>query len=314
MMESRHPTYKEIDELVSFLPGLYADGFTPIDGWGGGTTNQDGVFTVSWPTYSPLVKNFFRLAAKKCWCDYQYRPEEAERMLHDDNVINGASLAQIKTMLTYCVRGERFGDGHWAMMIEQGHIRRLLQRLCEIQSADVKKGTPVQKTAPLTLKVVKPRVADTNNASAPKKAAHTDRWTETMFRALVARVADRWRLVSFRGKNGGEWCGIVDVIAIRKNTSKTSHELLKSGDLFDIVLVQMKGGSASMPNTDDKERLRAVATHYGAKEIVLFEWKRGKRSAFSRLTSKGTWDPSSARNIFGPLQRKANGSTSTLVR
>ena len=41
---------------------------------------------------------------------------------------------QIKTMLTYCVRGERFGDGHWAAMIEGGHVRRLLERLTEMRS------------------------------------------------------------------------------------------------------------------------------------------------------------------------------------
>jgi len=37
-------------------------------------------------------------------------------------------------MLTYCVRGERFGDGDWGAMIEDGHVRRLLERLAEIQS------------------------------------------------------------------------------------------------------------------------------------------------------------------------------------
>jgi hypothetical protein len=32
-------------------------------------------------------------------------------------------------MLTYCVRGERFGDGHWAAMLETGKIVAILQRL-----------------------------------------------------------------------------------------------------------------------------------------------------------------------------------------
>jgi hypothetical protein len=38
-------------------------------------------------------------------------------------------------MLTYCVRGERFSEGHWGAMIEQGHVRRLLERLVEIRAA-----------------------------------------------------------------------------------------------------------------------------------------------------------------------------------
>jgi hypothetical protein len=37
-------------------------------------------------------------------------------------------------MLTYCVWGERFSDGHWGTMIEKGYIRRLLERLDEIKS------------------------------------------------------------------------------------------------------------------------------------------------------------------------------------
>ena len=38
-------------------------------------------------------------------------------------------------MLTFCVRGERFCDGHWAAMIEGGQVRRLLERLKEIRDA-----------------------------------------------------------------------------------------------------------------------------------------------------------------------------------
>ena len=80
-----------------------------------------------------------------------------------------------------------------------------------------------------------------------KKAGNTDRWTEILFLALTAKVTKRWRFVSFRGTGGGEWCGIVDVLAMRKDTARSDHAVLKSGDLFEIVLVQMKGGSARPP-------------------------------------------------------------------
>ena len=83
----------------------------------------------------------------------------------------------------------------------------------------------------------------TANTPAWKKAGNTDRWTEILFRALTSRVAKRWRFVSFRGRGGGEWRGVVDVLAIRKRTAKSDHDILKSGDLFDVILVQMKGGS-----------------------------------------------------------------------
>lgn len=139
----------------------------------------------------------------------------------------------------------------------------------------------------------------TNEAPAWKKAGNTDRWTEILFRALASRVAKRWRFVSFRGNGRGEWRGIVDVLAIRKDTSHSSHALLKSGDLFDIVLVQMKGGSARTPSAVEIRRLMAVARRYRAKEIVLFAWKRGESCYFYRLTSRGVWALSSAGEIFG---------------
>ena len=132
-----------------------------------------------------------------------------------------------------------------------------------------------------------------------KKAGNTDRWTEILFRALTAKVAKRWRFVSFRGNGGGEWCGVVDVLAIRKDTSRSNHRVLKSGDLFEMVLVQMKGGSAGSPEAADIHRLRAVKRRYRAEAIVLFAWKRGVSSHFFKLGRGEEWTRSSAKEIFG---------------
>ncbi|RME73290.1 MAG: hypothetical protein D6784_12140 [Chloroflexi bacterium] len=127
-MKTRQPTSQEIEELVSFLPRLYAAGFSPIKQWHGGP--QEG--TMPYPEYEAVVEAFFRAAGKECWIDYSYDPAEAGRMLRDEAFIKTANLEQIKTMLTYCVRGERFSDGHWGAMIEGGYIRRLLLRLAEL--------------------------------------------------------------------------------------------------------------------------------------------------------------------------------------
>jgi hypothetical protein len=132
----------------------------------------------------------------------------------------------------------------------------------------------------------------------PRKARQTDRWTETMFRALSTRHAKRWRFASFRGAGGGEWCGVVDVLAVRKDTSKPDDQILKSGDLFEMILVQMKGGSAEKPKKTDIRRLQAVKRRYGAKDIVLFCWKKGEMCSFEKLTG-GKWVRSSAKEIFG---------------
>ena len=141
------------------------------------------------------------------------------------------------------------------------------------------------------------------DSSAAMKARRTDRQTEILFRALSNRVASRWRFVSFRGLKGGEWCGIVDIIAIRKDTAKSDHEIIKSGDLFEIILVQMKGGSAKMPSGTEIQRLRAVAARYHAKEVVLFEWRpresQGIKTCCFSVLEGDSWSASNAATIFG---------------
>jgi len=133
MKESRLPTLQEIETVTAFLPRLYADGFSPVATWEGGK-QADGTIIMPYPKYDSLVEEFFRAVASEGLIDYEYNPEQAYQMLKDENFVKTASLSQIKTMLTFCLRGERFSDGHWAQMIEEGYIRRLLERLNEIKS------------------------------------------------------------------------------------------------------------------------------------------------------------------------------------
>jgi hypothetical protein len=50
-------------------------------------------------------------------------------MLDDTNLVAKATLEQVKTMLTFCVRGERFCDGFWEGILEEGKFTALLKRL-----------------------------------------------------------------------------------------------------------------------------------------------------------------------------------------
>ena len=135
-MKTRQPTLQEIDELLLFLPRLYSEGFVPIRRWGGGEKNPNGAYVMPWPVYDEAVKEFIEAAEQDCWMDFDYVPEQAGQLLLSDDGVRNATLDQIKTMLTYCVRGERFGEGHWAAMIEGGHVRRLLERLKELQAQE----------------------------------------------------------------------------------------------------------------------------------------------------------------------------------
>jgi hypothetical protein len=131
MRKTPLPTLHDIEALTAYLPRLYAEGFSPVIKWEGGEKLKDGSYSIPYPSYNSLVEEFFRLVSGR-WLDYEYDPDKAYQMLKDENRVKVASLPEIKTLLTYCVRGERFSDGHWAAMIEKGYIRRLLERLNEI--------------------------------------------------------------------------------------------------------------------------------------------------------------------------------------
>lgn len=130
---SREPTPEEIEELTAFLPILYAPGFNCIEKWEGGK-QPDGTISLPYPKYAPLVEEFFRTVSQDKWLDYNYLPEKVQQKIQSQNFIQSASLPDVKSMLTFCLRGERFSDGHWGEMIEKGIIRALLERLVVIRS------------------------------------------------------------------------------------------------------------------------------------------------------------------------------------
>jgi len=139
-----------------------------------------------------------------------------------------------------------------------------------------------------------------SDLSPGKKAHKTARWARIMTKWLITysrRRSAKWNLVEFGGQTGSESRGIVDLVAIRKD-HKANHNGLKRGDLFDIVLVQTKGGGAKGPSNSDVGRLLRVAAHHRARVIVLAEWKKGKSPVFYRLTNR-TWQQVDPIDIFG---------------
>jgi hypothetical protein len=87
------------------------------------------------PVCAPDVLGFFRLSGQPCWRDARYDPAEPRRMVVDVKPIERASLARIKTMLTHCVRGERFCDGHWDAMLRSCRITAILRRLAVLRES-----------------------------------------------------------------------------------------------------------------------------------------------------------------------------------
>ena len=130
---ARKPKRKDIRELTGFLPTLYAGGFQPSGVRGGEREKRDGPVAMPWHEYDDEVLRFTRLIVEQgCWMDPDYAPEAAQEMLDSDTAVEAATLDEIRVLLTYVERGERFCPGWWSKMIEEGHVRRILERLAEI--------------------------------------------------------------------------------------------------------------------------------------------------------------------------------------
>ena len=124
---------------------------------------------------------------------------------------------------------------------------------------------------------------------AQRTASRTARWAVTMTEVRIRQVTarTRWQLVTFYGKSGGESVGIVDLMAVRKDHRKPMAGLSR-GDALQIVLIQVKGGTAPMPTVKDWTRLRAVARRHRATGLLLAVWKKGKAARFFTPKAKPT--------------------------
>jgi hypothetical protein len=123
-----------------------------------------------------------------------------------------------------------------------------------------------------------------NWRKAQRKAATTARWAVTMTKVRIRRVVSRthWHLITFCGKSGGESVGVVDLLAVRKDHGRPVRGV-KRGDALQLILIQVKGGSAANPTPEDATRLRAVAKRHRARHVLLATWAKGTAAKFFRL-------------------------------
>lgn len=118
------PTAAQIDALLAFREALERPG----------RSFCRAAETGPWPIYEPDVAAFFGAAGQPCWSDYDYVPAEQWALLGQPQAIAAADLEGLRSMLTCCVRAERFGDGAWCSLLERGVIQALLARLADLRS------------------------------------------------------------------------------------------------------------------------------------------------------------------------------------
>lgn len=165
----------------------------------------------------------------------------------------------------------------------------------------IKTTVPVKYAGRTVISPVE-KVDQSRGQKAAVLAIKTAKTAMTLAKAHLARESKkhggRWQWVEFPGPNGRESAGIVDILAIRKRW-KTSDlpedEVLKHLDIFDIMLIQVKGGGAGMPTPIDIARMERVAAIYQIDRILLYQWNEKKKAGTGyRVLNRDTHE-------FGPV-------------
>jgi O-acetyl-ADP-ribose deacetylase len=121
-------TRRDCDTMLAFLPHFTL----PINDELAEAMKPGGVF---WYDYPPLVEDFQRLVLADPWAAYDYQPDRDGAILRDPQRLAQADLTDVRRVLTFIVRGERFNSGHVAAMIEDGSVADTLRRLAELRDS-----------------------------------------------------------------------------------------------------------------------------------------------------------------------------------
>lgn len=137
--------------------------------------------------------------------------------------------------------------------------------------------------------------------SPGKKAKKIGIWAKIMtkWRLTYLSVGKSWQVVSFEGSKGGESYGIVDLLVIRRNCNYRIKPLNR-GDLFEIILFQVRGSSSRKPTKDEIIRLSKVGKYYHTKNIILAEWRKGISHKFYQLENDD-WKPLETKDLMDLL-------------
>jgi hypothetical protein len=126
-------TQARIDELLHFLPLFEQPGRDFIVRWEGGFPEANGTVSTPYPVYVPDVNLFFHYVSQPCWCDFDYTRKRVDALIEDDAFIARANIDEIRTLLTYCARGEQACDGFWGGMLRRGRVQAILRRLAVLR-------------------------------------------------------------------------------------------------------------------------------------------------------------------------------------
>lgn len=113
-------TQADVDRLLAYLPKF---------------RNPKGAFrtpSTSWqPAYTDDVWEFFSMLEASPLMDMNYSPERECDHIESPEYIEQANIDELRALLTYICRGERFCDGYWLSVLRDGSLVAVLDRLAQ---------------------------------------------------------------------------------------------------------------------------------------------------------------------------------------
>ena len=106
------PTFADLERLEAFLQAAMS---------ALGDIRWDDMY----PEYPEAVSALMEYIAVSPWCDFDYDPQDAERILgHMEN----ANMEEVRSAITAMCRYERFCSGGWERLLNDGSVASAVGR------------------------------------------------------------------------------------------------------------------------------------------------------------------------------------------
>lgn len=121
----------DIDALLTFRPAL-SEAATG-DSLNASVTSGNGGISVT-TNYPRALEDFFARLDISELHDFDYDPFAVKDRLDDPGHIPSATLDELRAVLTYMLRSERFCEGSWGKFLHDGMLMSALERLAAIRA------------------------------------------------------------------------------------------------------------------------------------------------------------------------------------
>ena len=117
----------DVEDVVTAWREVERNGWFVAEG-----ENDERGLHFPYPIYTNQLERFFSLLSAEAWSLSDYDPVLIGDQIGDQAYIETADWERLKGICTYCFQGEKFCDGHWGNLVEDGVIAALVKRIEEL--------------------------------------------------------------------------------------------------------------------------------------------------------------------------------------